>query len=140
MHATTACGVELLSQHSFAKCTLGKSFGCVNATHAFVRSCRGVFRCASGAADGFACGYPPGRASYACACDGRADDLPDDPGAPPCKRSKSAFNVEDKQVSRLSIEACNSLSVDRRVLLLVFRLKRVTSCPSIEGYYFLSFD
>ena len=86
MHAPTTCGVELVSQHSFGKCTPGKSFGCVNATHAYVRSCRGVFRCTGGTFAGFACGYPPGRREYACACTGTADEQPDDPGAPPLVR------------------------------------------------------
>ena len=114
MHAPTTCGVELLSQHSFAKCTLGKSFGCVNATHAYVRSCRGVFRCASGAADGFACGYPPGRDNYACACDGRADDLPDDPGAPPCTVYSSASQafVPGLEVLLASLRRRSGLACD----------------------------
>mmetsp|Transcript_28047 Transcript_28047/g.92237 ORF Transcript_28047/g.92237 Transcript_28047/m.92237 type:complete len:848 (+) Transcript_28047:858-3401(+) len=84
-----ACGVSLVSQHSFARCALGSSFGCVNATHVFVRGCRGLFRC-DGGADGFACGYPPGRKEYECGCDGRADDLPEDDTLPECTVYSSA--------------------------------------------------
>ena len=64
------CNVELVSQHSNARCTLGKSFGCADAATIWVAKCRGTFRCgASGTT--FPCGYPPGEDSYTCACTDR---------------------------------------------------------------------
>ena len=64
------CNVELVSQHSNARCTLGKSFGCADAATIWVANCRGTFRCgASGTT--FPCGYPPGEDSYTCACTDR---------------------------------------------------------------------
>ena len=64
------CNVELVSQHSNARCTLGKSFGCADAANIWVANCRGTFRCgASGTT--FPCGYPPGEDSYTCACTDR---------------------------------------------------------------------
>ena len=94
--APAACGVSLVSQHSFARCALGSSFGCVNATHVFVRGCRGLFRC-DGGADGFACGYPPGRKEYECGCDGRADDLPEDDTLPECTVYSSASQAPSRR-------------------------------------------
>ena len=71
------CSVELIEQHSFVRCVLGKSFGCVHSegqNSMWVHKCRGVFKCA-GDHQPFRCGYPVGLAStYNCSCDdGRQD-------------------------------------------------------------------
>jgi len=65
--ASTPCQVELLQQNSFARCTLGKTFGCTGASSIWVANCRGRFRCGPNGVP-FRCGVPPGAAKYSCRC------------------------------------------------------------------------
>mmetsp|Transcript_27337 Transcript_27337/g.82621 ORF Transcript_27337/g.82621 Transcript_27337/m.82621 type:complete len:332 (-) Transcript_27337:361-1356(-) len=67
--ASTPCQVELLQQNSFARCTLGKTFGCTGASSIWVANCRGRFRCGPNGVP-FRCGFPPGAAKYSCRCSG----------------------------------------------------------------------
>lgn len=62
------CSVELVEQTSRARCTLGRSFGCLDNGTIWVKNCRGIFRCST-TLDAFECGYPPGDALYHCSCD-----------------------------------------------------------------------
>ncbi|EOD09884.1 hypothetical protein EMIHUDRAFT_248625 [Emiliania huxleyi CCMP1516] len=71
-----ACNVTLVSQHSHAPCIAGKGYGCVDATNVWVRNCRGFFQCDGGKLPSliFACGFPPGKPTYRCRCDGRQEE------------------------------------------------------------------
>jgi len=69
-----SCAVTLVQQASVAPCVEGRSFGCEfldGRPTVWARNCRGSFLCAghNGSVD---CGFPPGRASYSCACARRA--------------------------------------------------------------------
>lgn len=67
------CRAQLVMQTSAAKCQLGVSFGCHDATlfngsrvrKLWVRNCRGIFTCDHVVVQ---CGYPPGSSSYSCSC------------------------------------------------------------------------
>lgn len=71
-----SCNVTLVSQHSNAPCIAGKGYGCVDGTNVWVHKCRGFFQCSGGTVPSliFACGFPPGKPTYRCRCDGRQEE------------------------------------------------------------------
>ena len=77
-----SCAVELVEQTSRARCTLGRSFGCLDNSTIWVRNCRGSFRCSTDL-DAFDCGYPPGEALYHCSCDAEGMSQSHNASAPP---------------------------------------------------------
>ena len=71
-HASGSCSISLIKQDSRAACTHGVSFGCTPGTRsmAWVRNCRGLFRCETGqGVTTFGCGFPAGRKDHNCSCD-----------------------------------------------------------------------
>lgn len=68
-YSSGECSVELLQQNSKTACRLGKTYGCRNGK-VWTSKCRGLFRCADGAASGITCGSLAYHFNDTCRCDG----------------------------------------------------------------------